>query len=890
MNSFIFSLFIFFGTASSVFAGGMLPTAMWSQKNSVKVKQVVGGQNHTCAILDNSTVRCWGGNGSGQLGVGNTNNLGDGSGEMGDSLPTVNLGTNRTAVQIVAGGLHTCALLDNSTVKCWGGNLQGQLGQGHTNNIGDTSGQMGDSLSAIDLGTGRTARQLAAGNNHTCALLDNSTVKCWGLNSAGHLGQGHINKIGDGAGEMGDALPAVNLGTGRTALQIATGSDHTCALLDNFTLKCWGYNNNGQLGQGSTASLGDSAGEMGDSLPAINLGTGRTARQVAAGNNHTCAILDNFSVKCWGNNSNGNLGIGNTTVLGDGAGEMGDALPAVDLGTGRTAVQISVGGNHTCALLDNSTVKCWGYNGNGRLGQGHTNSLGDGAGEMGDSLPAVDLGTGRTVLQVSAGINHSCALLDNSTAKCWGFNGWGQLGQGNMNYLGDAAGEMGNALPALKFGTSPSRLVKVQDPELIRARRFKQMAAGNNHTCAILDNSTVKCWGNNTYGQLGQGHINNLGDGAGEMGDSLPPISLGTGRTAVQVSAGYYHSCALLDNATVKCWGSNSVGQLGQGHTNDLGDGAGEMGDSLPAINLGTGRTAVQISTGSHFTCALLDNSTVKCWGYNNYGQLGQGHINNLGDGAGEMGDSLPTVSLGTGRTAVQISAGDSHACALLDNSTVKCWGYNTYGQLGQGHTNRLGDGAGEMGDSLSAINLGTGRTALQISAGIFHTCALLDNSTVKCWGVNGVGQLGQGHTNFLGDGAGEMGDSLPAISLGAGRTAVQISAGNNHTCALLDNSTVKCWGYNNYGQLGQGNTNSMGDGAGEMGDSLPSVSLGTGRTAVQIYTGQNHTCALLDNSMVKCWGYNINGQLGQGHTNNLGDGAGEMGDALPAVSLGTSK
>ncbi|WP_413943337.1 RCC1 domain-containing protein [Bdellovibrio sp. HCB-162] len=890
MNSFIFSLFIFFGMMSSGFAGGMLPTAVWSQKNSMKVKQVVGGQNHTCVLLDNSAVKCWGGNATGQLGTGSTANLGDGTGEMGDSLPSVNLGTNRTAVQIVAGGSHTCALLDNSTVKCWGYNLRGQLGQGHTNNIGEAPGQMGDSLPAVDLGTGRTARQIAAGNNHTCALLDNYTVKCWGLNSMGHLGQGHANNIGDGAGEMGDALPAVNLGTGRTALQIATGSDHTCAILDNSTVKCWGYNNNGQLGQGSTGSIGASAGSMGDALPAINLGTGRTALQVAAGNNHTCAILDNFSVKCWGNNSNGNLGIGNVTVMGDGAGEMGDALPAADLGTNRKAMQISVGGNHTCALLDNSTVKCWGYNGNGRLGLGHTNTLGDGAGEMGDALSVVDLGTGRTALQVSAGINHTCALLDNSTVKCWGFNGWGQLGQSNMNYLGDGPGEMGDALTAIKLGTSSSRLAKILDQPLIRTKRFKQIAVGDYFACALLDNSSVKCWGQNSQGQLGLGNMTGLGDSVGEMGDSLPSIDLGTGRKVLQISSGVAYACALLDNSTVKCWGNNSYGKLGQGHANSLGDGAGEMGDSLSAISLGTGRTAVQIATGSYHTCAILDNSSVKCWGLGSYGVLGQGNTTTLGDNAGEMGDSLPAVSLGAGRTVVQISLGSQHTCALLDNSTIKCWGNNASGQLGQGNTSVLGDGAGEMGDSLPAVNLGTGRTALQVAAGYYHTCALLDDSTVKCWGSNTYGQLGQGNTNVLGDEAGEMGDSLPAIDLGVGRKAKQISAGAEHTCALLDNGTVKCWGRNLYGNLGQGNTNSIGDGVGEMGDSLAAINLGTGRTIVQISAYAYQTCAVLDNSTMKCWGSNTFGQLGQGHVNNVGDGAGEMGDALPAVALGTSK
>ncbi len=354
------------------------------------------------------------------------------------------------------------------------------------------------------------------------------------------------------------------------------------------------------------------------------------------------------------------------------------------------------------------------------------------------------------------------------------------------------------------------------------------------------------------------------------------------------ITAGSNQTCALSDNGTVRCWGANGNGQLGLGDTVARGDGPGEMGDSLPAVNLGTGRTATAITAGGSHTCALLDNGTVKCWGYNYYGQLGLGDTVNRGDGPGEMGDSLPAVNLGTGRTATAITAGSIHTCARLDNGTVKCWGYNVDGRLGLGDTVNRGDQPGEMGDSLPAVNLGTGRTATAITAGVGHTCALLDNATVKCWGNNSYGGLGLGDTAHRGDGPGEMGDSLPAVSLGTGRTATAVTVGQYHSCALLDDATVKCWGYNTYGELGQGDTTHRGDGPGEMGDSLPAVNLGTGRTATAVTAGSDHTCARLDNATVKCWGYNGSGQLGQGDTAHRGDGPGEMGDSLPAVALFT--
>jgi len=369
-------------------------------------------------------------------------NLGDDPGEM-SALASINLGTGRTATAVSAGENHTCALLDNGTVKCWGGG-GASLGLGNTTTYGDGPGEMGDNLPAVDLGTGRTATAITSGRKHTCALLDNGTVKCWGLNTHGELGLGNTTIVGIGPGQMGDNLPAVDLGTGRTATAITAGHDFTCALLDNGTVKCWGRNTAGELGQGNTTTLGDGPGEMGDNLPAINLGTGRTATAISVPNSafvggHACALLDNGTVKCWGHGGDGRLGQGNTTTLGDGPGEMGDNLPAVNLGTGRTATAVSAGTANTCALLDNGAVKCWGSGGDYRLGQDTLTTLGDGPGELGDNLPAINLGTGRTALAIGAGDRHNCALLDNGTVKCWGANGLGQLGQGTrqLYYMAD---------------------------------------------------------------------------------------------------------------------------------------------------------------------------------------------------------------------------------------------------------------------------------------------------------------------------------------------------------------------------------------------------------------------------------------------------------------------
>ncbi len=413
------------------------------------------------------------------------------------------------------------------------------------------------------------------------------------------------------------------------------------------------------------------------------------------------------------------------------------------------------------------------------------------------------------------------------------------------------------------------------------------VAIGIQHVCARTAKGEVRCWGSNTAGQLGVGNNTDVGDNAGEMGNNLEPVDLGTGRTATAIAAGFTHTCAILDDGSVKCWGLNNDGQLGVGNTFDLGDNANEMGDNLPTVDLGAGRTATAITAGLSFTCAILDDASVKCWGLNTVGQLGQGDVINRGDNAGEMGDNLAPIDLGVGRSAVGISTSFNHTCVVLDNGLVKCWGLNAAGQLGVGDTLDRGDGVNEMGDSLPAAVLGTGRTAQSVSAGSAHTCALLDDASVKCWGFGTSGALGYGDTTLRGDGPGEMGDALPTVDLGTGRSAVSIAVGGGHSCARLDDLSLKCWGSNNAGQLLQEDTVVRGDNAGEMGDNLPAPEFGDDRFVAAASAGVATTCAVLDDNRVRCWGLNTFGQLGQGNTNHYGDDAGEDAKNLPPVNIG---
>ena len=347
---------------------------------------------------------------------------------------------------VAAGDMHTCVVLHNGSVKCFGLGADGQLGNGTGLDSGYSTSSSVATTAAIELGLRRTARAIAVGSAHSCALLDNFTVKCWGFGAYGRLGYGDTVSRGDGAGEMA-ALVAIDFGTGRTARAIAAGKYFTCALLDNFAVTCWGANTGGQLGLGDTTDRTSPT-----ALTAIDFGSGLTARALSAGDDHVCAILGGGALKCWGAASSGALGSGATTDIGNEPGEMGSALAAVSLSTSETAIAVSAGKSHSCALLSNNTLKCFGNGADGRLGQDSQTTLGDSPSEMGTALPAINLGTGRTALTVSAGAEHTCALLDNAALKCWGSGDSGRRGSSNMNNVGGSSGDMA-ALVAVNLGT-----------------------------------------------------------------------------------------------------------------------------------------------------------------------------------------------------------------------------------------------------------------------------------------------------------------------------------------------------------------------------------------------------------------------------------------------------
>lgn len=320
-------------------------------------------------------------------------------------------------------------------VKCWGDlNLYGNHGQGDTLPRGSTYFPEPDlsEIPFIDLGPTAPIRGLAVAGS-SCALFEDGRVKCWGGGDLGLFGVSHT-PLGDEPGEMGAALPYVELGSDARVTSLDADGGAYCAVLDDGRLKCWGLNNEqGRLGTGDTSDR-RLPEDMGDALPSVDLGVDAKVVDVGVGREHTCAVLSDGGVKCWGRafdtieqevgddliEGPGRLGYGDMQHRGAVPEDMGDNLPRVDLGSGARAVAVDLDRASSCVLLSSGEVKCWGSGTqNETVEPAELGPVGDDPGEMGDALPAMDFG-GRRAVGLAVQYDSACAVLEDGATHCWG--------------------------------------------------------------------------------------------------------------------------------------------------------------------------------------------------------------------------------------------------------------------------------------------------------------------------------------------------------------------------------------------------------------------------------------------------------------------------------------
>ncbi|MBI5607326.1 MAG: hypothetical protein HY902_00430, partial [Deltaproteobacteria bacterium] len=597
-----------------------------------------------------------------------------------------------TSNSIRAGNAFTCVVQVGGTVQCWGKNDLGQLGDGTY--IDRWQASLTDGTPALVLGL-KGVKQLALGDAHACALLGDGTIQCWGNHNYGQLGDGTA------ASPTGRSSPVKVSGI-TNAVAVTTGRWHTCALLADGTGKCWGHNVYGQLGDGTYTARNVPT-------PVQNL---TEAAGIGAGYDFTCALFASGSVQCWGDNLFGQLGDG-TTV------SHNTPSPVSNL-TGAASLTVSALGKFACVVEKGDTMQCWGLNANGQLGTNTSSPT---------KVPAPVVGL-TNVKRVGAGNVHSCAALADGTVKCWGYNYYGQLGD----------------------GTTTSHPTPTAVPNLTRVI---DVAGGQYHTCALHADGSVQCWGDNPSGALGNETV----------ADSLVPVS------AVNVPCGNV-------GTPVTCSGCVPTTCAAQKATSGtIADGCG--GTLLCGVDAG------KLATGTAFTCALPGDGSVRCWGQNDKGQLGDGtqrvrYQSTWVDG--------PPANVSGITKAIAVSAGNMHACAVLSTGKIRCWGSHSNGQLGFG-------GAADSAPHFDPVEVSGISTAIDVSAGHLHTCAVLADGTVKCWGYNYHGQLGDGTTS----------QRILPLQVGGIAGAIAVRAGYNFSCALTQAGQVKCWGDAYNGQLGSG-------------------------------------------------------------------------------------
>ena len=649
---------------------------------------------------------------------------------------------------------------------------------------------------------------ISAGGNSTCVVLDGA-AKCWGANDKGQLGNGSTT-------QSFSPVSVSGLSSGVTA--ISMGNNHACAVVSG-AVKCWGANESGQLGNNSTSDSPTPVSVIGLSsgVTAVSVG-GSTYSSNNRNSNYSCAVVSG-AVKCWGANGSGQLGNGTTT-------DSPTPVSVTGLSSGVTAV--SVGGSsgyssdsvHACAVVSGA-AQCWGTNAGGQLGNGTTT-------DSSTPVSVTGLTTGVTAISIGGGDDYgdttafTCAVVSGD-AMCWGSSIYGQLGNGATSW------------------TAVTTAVQVSGV----SSGVTAISAGDTHACAI-DAGAVKCWGANGSGRLGNGTTT----------DSSAPVSvigLTTGATAL--SLGYSHSCAVTTTA-LKCWGINSHGQSGP-----------SAFAVTQVTELTSGVTALSSAmngSGSH-VCAI-QSGALKCWGHNPYGQLGNGT---------EVDANTPqqVIGLTSGVTSV-----DGLTCAVVSGA-VKCWGSGAHLRLrpqsstpvdkfsfsnatavagllavcvivdgavqcwGDGYNGDLGIGSATSASTPLSTGITSGATA--ISAGNrSHMCAVV-SGTAMCWGYGEYGKLGIGSTTNA---------RTPQQVTGLTSGVTAISAGSGHTCAVVSGAAM-CWGNNGSGQLGNGSNTSS-------NTPVPVTGLTSGVTAIE--AGEGITCAVVNGS-VKCWGSNSYGLLGSG-------------------------
>ena len=861
----------------------MIISAVWLISNfsvnalAIRIVKVSNGSYHSFGLTSDGRIYAWGRNTSGELGIGTT---------LARSNVPIAVKTTGTPMdgkvvkQVEDGGRyegsHSIALASDGTVYTWGLNQYGQLGNNTTTN---SRSPIAVQVAGTPL-AGKTIVQIAAGADHSLALDSDGALYAWGSNAYGQLGNGTTTNSSVPVAVKIAGTPLA----GKTIVQIAAGANHNMVLTSDGAVYTWGWNYHGQLGNNTKTNSNTIVAVQTISTPIA----GKKIVKIAAGQGHSLALTDDGMVYAWGRNDTGQLGNNATT----------DAmLPVAVTVTGtpmsnKTIVEIASGARHSLAIDSSGKVYAWGHNGSGQLGNNSTvNAL---------TPVAVQAPADKNIIQVSGsgwlGASSS-ALASDGTVYSWGRGFDGQLGDGTNN---DSSVPVITTINLVDTPSTPTHVMaKPGDTTAIISWQAPIVSGGQNITGYVLQYQAVgaSSWTTINVAAAATSHtitgltndqtyrirlaakitagtgdfsnvvlvtphakptITNVSPAIGPVAGGQNVTLTGTNfilksKKIMQTVNGNGYSLALSADGTVYTWGRNEYGQLGNGVT------ATNSPVPVAVKTAGTpmeGKTIVQISAKVWYALALASDGTVYSWGFNSWGQLGNGTSGTANNASAPVAVKTAGTPM-EGKTIVQVAAGATHSLALATDGTIYAWGKNEYGQLGN-------DSTTNSPVPVAVKTAGTpmdGKTIIQIHAGYEHSLALASDGTVYAWGRNNSGQLGKNDATDT---------HIPAAvqTLGtpmAGKVIVQLAAGNSQSMALASDGTVYTWGWNQYGQLGNGTTTNS---------RIPVavVTTGTplaGKTISQIAAGNAHALAMTDDGAIYSWGWNQYGQLGNNSTIN---------------------
>lgn len=798
------------------------------------------GRNHACLKTDLGEVKCWGNNDSGQLGDrtknfyfmpikaegisdidilslgdlftcgsklgkvycwGNNNFLTLGSAIGPNSFTAIEVPGLTNVQDVKSGRSHSCALLNDNKVKCWGRNELGQLGAGFINTA---SFLTESSITDVD--------QIAVGGEHTCALKEDGTVWCWGDNSKGQIGQ------------IPSQFPVSSLPLEvpiTDVKKIAAGTSHTCAQKNNNSIYCWGSNQFGQLGIGSTTDASE---------PMLVSGINGTATDLILNNSdHTCVLLGNPQVSCWGRNDRSQLGLATSTAF--------SSVPVLfPYDYGITNLKIS--GRTNCYQRNDKTLHCFGSNSFGLLGNGSIFAS--------SMFPALVLATKQSnfpgfiddirisdvarypIIKPTLAFVEPFETLELnpeiliSTASTIAIDPASlQVTLNNVSVTGlyFESGDIKGVLNApLIYGANVLE-VKIKDTNgnlasLRSVINYNQVPAyllpvqvetKGNTSCYLTGEGAVWCWGSNQTGQLGSESILY----------SSNPIKNPYLSNIIKIYVASTTICAKDRELNYWCWGNNTNGQVGtSGNYRKI---------SIPQKVIFP-KTVDKLIAGDNNFCAIYTDKTVGCWGQNNFM-------------LGGLGDKRVPTAVNNFDGVVSGTLGKNHSCFLKENGSAWCMGTNNVGQLGDA-----------LGGRNYPSEIYGGLRFQSISGGYDSTCAIELNGTTHCWGQNLYKQLGLGPNS--------QSSYYWAQQVTAFSTPVSFSSGEQFGCGLYTNGNVGCFGQNTHGEIGNG-----------LIEKLNHFHLNTSLQFQSISSGKNTTCGLTLNQKVYCWGSNNIGQAG----NSLG-------------------